>query len=50
MDFIANEIYFGPGVLKTYQRLLSMDVLRKIWDMYHHKKHYLEVLDINVLT
>ncbi|NRN30823.1 DUF6880 family protein [Photorhabdus heterorhabditis] len=48
-DFVANEIYFGCEVFKTYRNLLDTDVLRAIRDMYYQKKRPREALDISVL-
>lgn len=48
-DFVANEIYFGSGIFKTYRALLGYDVLRAVRDMYYQKKRHREALDISIL-
>ncbi|MGV7963124.1 regulatory protein RecX [Photorhabdus tasmaniensis] len=48
-DFVANEIYFGSGIFKTYRALLGSDVLRAVRDMYYQKKCHREALDISIL-
>jgi hypothetical protein len=48
-DFVANELYFGTEIFKTYRTLLGADVLRPLRDMYYQKQHLREALDISIL-
>lgn len=48
-DFVANELYFGTEIFKTYRTLLGADVLRQLRDIYYQKQHPREALDISIL-
>lgn len=48
-DFVANELYFGTEIFKTYRTLLGADVLRPLRDIYYQKQHLREALDISIL-